>query len=184
MNIGFYILGKKGYVALCEFVKYFGSDSVAFVVAARDGSIENDWYSEIIKMNHANGLNSFTRNEFNNDSLPNSDFNFAIGWRWLIKEPANLVVFHDSLLPKYRGFSPLVNMLIDGCDEIGVTALIASDEYDKGAIIYQSRKKITYPLKISDAIEKIIPLYTELAIKIAEDIKSDGDLNVFPQDES
>jgi methionyl-tRNA formyltransferase len=54
-----------------------------------------------------------------------SDFNIAISWRWMLKV-SNLIVIHDSLLPKYRGFSPLVNMLINGEDTLGVTVLFAT----------------------------------------------------------
>lgn len=26
----------------------------------------------------------------------------AIGWRWLLEDTDKLIIFHDSLLPKYR----------------------------------------------------------------------------------
>ena len=30
-----------------------------------------------------------------------------------VKDERNLIVFHDSLLPNYRGFAPLVNCLVN-----------------------------------------------------------------------
>jgi methionyl-tRNA formyltransferase len=53
---------------------------------------------------------------------------------------------HDSLLPKYRGFAPLPNALINGEREVGVTALFASEEYDMGDIVCQRRLAVEYPM--------------------------------------
>src|SRR5947208_1230479 len=37
---------------------------------------------------------------------------FVVGWQYIIPEPPqNLVVFHDSLLPRYRGFAPTITAL-------------------------------------------------------------------------
>ncbi len=182
MKIGFYLLGKKGFVALAEFLKTFSSAYVAFVVAARDSGVKNDFYNEISDLCGRYNVKFNTRGE--EQEHINAVFKFAIGWRWIIKEANGLIVFHDSILPKYRGFSPLVNMLIDGVHEIGVTTLIASNEYDKGEIVYQARKTISYPMKISDAIDEICPLYAELVLKTATDIIKNGELISFPQDET
>lgn len=181
MKIGFYILGKKGYGGLTEFVNKFKSNSVAFVLGARDVAIDNDWYSEICQFCENNGIKFLDRNQADDNLAVESDYDFAIGWRWIIKDASRLIVFHDSLLPKYRGFAPLVNMLIDGVDEIGVTALLASDEYDKGDIVFQEKKGINYPIKISDAIDEITPLYTRLVVKTAQEILTKGTLKCTPQ---
>ena len=45
----------------------------------------------------------------------------------MIKNSENLIVFHDSLLPKYRGFAPLVSQLINGEEYLGVTAIFTND---------------------------------------------------------
>ncbi|MCT7581823.1 hypothetical protein N5U12_07500 [Aliarcobacter butzleri] len=66
----------------------------------------------------------------------------------------------------------------------GVTALFASSEYDKGDIISQKSFEINYPIKISEAIDKIEPLYFELVGEIFTKIKSCEQLNSKKQDES
>lgn len=66
----------------------------------------------------------------------------------------------------------------------GVTALFASSEYDKGDIIAQKSFDINYPIKISEAIDKIEPLYFELVDEIFTKIKSGEQLNATKQDES
>lgn len=183
-KIGFYVLGKKGYVGLTGFVSHFGRDLVAFVIGSRDIAVENDWHCEIRQFCEENGILFFSRHDASEKSLPVSTWNFVIAWRWMIDDASKLIVFHDSLLPKYRGFAPLVNMLVDGAEEIGVTALFASNEYDKGDIIYQAKKNISYPIKILDAIDAITPLYADLVIKTAEDIISNCVLNREPQNEA
>jgi methionyl-tRNA formyltransferase len=93
-------------------------------------------------------------------------------------------VIHDSLLPRYRGFAPLPTALINGEELIGVTALYASEEYDRGDIIAQQAVSITYPIKIQQAIDALASAYVELAISIGKAILSGLTLPARPQDES
>lgn len=105
----------------------------------------------------------------------------AIGWRWLINNGARVIVLHDSLLPRYRGFAPLVNSLINGETKIGVTALFASEKgYDAGAIISQRSIDIIPPLAIDTAIKLVGKLYSEQLVSIV----SSDELRSMPQDES
>jgi methionyl-tRNA formyltransferase len=121
------------------------------VVIGNDKSIQNDYEEEIIDFCVANCINFIRRSDF---SEAQSEYAIAISWRWLIKHPEDkLIVFHDSLLPKYRGFAPLVNALINGEKEIGVTAIFGANDFDTGDIIAQSKSNVTYPIKISDAIK-------------------------------
>jgi len=169
MKLGFYILGKKGYESLVAVVQRYGSDVVEYVVTSQDKGVVKDWHDEIVAFCQDAGVFVCSRKDL---CARDADYVFAIGWRWMINKCENLIVFHDSLLPKYRGFAPLVNMLINGEPEIGVTALQAAKEYDKGNIIFQKSIQVEYPIKIQDAIEEIIPLYVDLVIKVCEVIKS------------
>ena len=114
----------------------------------------------------------------------NSITAIAVSWRWLITENfSSTIIFHDSLLPKYRGFAPLVSALIKGDDRIGVTALLAQGEYDSGPIIAQESTSITYPVTIRQTIEKIIPCYEDLVLKVGNMIMN-GNLKPFQQDDA
>lgn len=62
--------------------------------------------------------------------------------------------------------------------------MFASSEYDRGDIIAQKSFEINYPIKISEAIDKIEPLYFELVDEIFTKIKSCEQLNSKKQDES
>ena len=85
----------------------------------------------------------------------------------MIDTTVSLVVFHDSPLPRYRGFAPLVNMLINGESTLTVTVLHAAEDYDAGAIIDQASVAITYPLTIAEAIARVSQLYRTLAQRLA-----------------
>ena len=67
---------------------------------------------------------------------------FALGWQYLLRDFSNLVVLHDSLLPRYRGFAPTVTALIRGEKNIGVTAILANEEMDAGPIVAQHSVEI------------------------------------------
>lgn len=162
-KVAFYIMGSKGLYVLRRFIETFGSSSIKFIVGAQDSAIKYDAFDDIKLLARNNGITFLDKKDA--DFLTTSDLSvtkFAIGWRWLIKDEINLLVLHDSLLPKYRGFAPLVNSLINKELEIGVTCLLASKEYDCGDIVFQKSIAINYPITISEAIEKIEPLYFEL----------------------
>ena len=73
-------------------------------------------------------------------------------------------MFHDSLLPKYRGFAPLVKGLICGETRFGVTALFGASQYDAGDILFQASVGITYPIAISDLITRVADCYVTGAV--------------------
>ena len=185
MKIAFYVLGSKGFYVLKEFLKFFGRNNISFIVSSDDKGVKKDYYNEITELAKKNKLIFYYRKE--DISKIERDFKgykFAIGWRWLIQNYKNLIVFHDSILPKYRGFAPLVNALINGETEIGVTALFGTEEYDKGEIIMQKKISINYPIKIYKAIRLIEPLYFELVREIYFKILNREKIKSFPQDET
>lgn len=181
MKIGFYLLGDKGFKTLIYFLNYFGGNEIEFIVVSRDLKVENDFYYEIIEICQNYKLTVFEKDSLPIDIEKNTNYSFAVGWRWLIIRYKNLIVLHDSLLPKYRGFSPLVNMLVNEETKIGVTALFASGDYDKGDIIAQKSIDIEYPIKISEAINIILPLYGSLIVEISKNIFSENLLIRTPQ---
>lgn len=179
-KIGLYLLGEKAYRVLEKILNTFSPEVIAFVVLAKDKNIHKDFYDESLNLCKKHNINYYNKND---DYYDNSITCFAIGWRWIINSD-NLIVFHDSILPKYRGFSPLVNMLINGERTIGVTALKAVLEYDKGPIISQRTININYPIKIQEAINIISPLYAALAIEIIDKINSDKKVTLRNQNEA
>lgn len=70
---------------------------------------------------------------------------------WRTKLPRELfgvprlgtVNLHDSLLPKFTGFSPVIWSLISGATHTGLTAHLMDDELDTGAVLVQRAVEIT-----------------------------------------
>jgi methionyl-tRNA formyltransferase len=87
-------------------------------------------------------------------------------------------------LPKYRGFAPLVNSLINKELRGGVTALYADVNYDEGRIIAQKSVEFVYPLKIEVAIKQIEPLYFDLVNEIYQSIQDGKPILASEQDHS
>lgn len=90
-----------------------------------------------------------------------ADRSIAAGWRRMLDVP-NLVVIHDSLLPRYRGFAPLVTALIDGAPRVGATAILGGPIADTGPIVGQYATSVVYPARIADVIAQVAPLYARL----------------------
>lgn len=131
---------------------------IGAVVCGRDAGIDNDFYTEIVCLCESAGIVYYDRSSF--DIPPG--YRLAIGWRWMLPVSDQLLIIHDALLPRYRGFAPLVNSLICGDDEIGATVLYASDKFDCGPIVSQASLRIEYPIKIRDAINLMSDIYIHL----------------------
>lgn len=176
------LMTYKGYKVLEHLVQQNLHHILDSVIIGEDKATENDYSDEIIALCKKHAIKFFRRKE---SYTITSKYSLAISWRWLIPtENTELIVLHDSLLPKYRGFAPLVNQLINGEKTIGLTAIKASDQYDRGPIIMQQSVAIQYPIKINDAIEVISDLYSSITADIFRTVANESKLVFIPQDES
>lgn len=179
--ITLYVLGKKG---LCVLEGFSLSDAryITKVIIGKDKGVVNDYSDELEQKCIENKIEYTISNSLKTFSTP---YALAIGWRQLINytQDQKLIVFHDSILPRLRGFNPLVTALINGDTEIGVTALFASKEYDKGDIIGCEKSTIQYPIKIEKAINIVANNYTNLANRIVTDIIKGKSLEAKTQNE-
>lgn len=168
-KITLFLMSQKGYACLNALINRYGSSVVDFIVVEEDKNIAIDYYQDITVLASKNNIAYFKRNEA---PVIRTKYAIAISWRWLIPEikDVQLIVLHDSLLPKYRGFAPLVSQLLNKEPVIGVTAFISNDSYDKGPIIGQMEIEVTYPIKIATAISKLSELYGTLIIKIIDNL--------------
>jgi methionyl-tRNA formyltransferase len=168
--IRLFLMGKKGLVSLENLNPKYHS-SISQIVIGKDKSLKKDYAKEIFLLAKKLKINSCFRSDFKDSK--HEGLLIAIGWRWLIKSKCRLFVLHDSILPKYRGFNPLVTALINGDPEIGVTAIEATEEFDSGAIINQKNIGISHPIKIGQAIDKISLLYAEILNEVIQDYQND-----------
>lgn len=182
-KIGLFLMTEKGYRSLLAVCENNLHHHLSFVCIGRDKAVINDFSLELANLCNKYNIKNYYKSATDTNQYTDSSYNIAISWRWLLK-CENLIVFHDSLLPKYRGFAPLVNSLINGEKELGVTALRASEEYDKGNIIVQKKITIKYPILIKEAIKLISPLYQEILIDIIQKIVSGNKLSGYKQNEA
>lgn len=171
---------SKGYSVLQEFIKN-SSLKIEYVVSEKDLKIKNDFYDEIKSLCLRNSIKFFSRKDF--PSFPEESLKIAVSWKWMLNtQNSKLIILHDSLLPKLRGFNPLVTSLINGEKFIGVSAIYASSEYDEGDIICQSRSKVSYPITIFEAMKLIEENYKKVAKELVLKLSNNQYPKALPQD--
>jgi methionyl-tRNA formyltransferase len=178
-KIALYLMTEKGLEVLRRLVSV-DKNVISHAVIGIDPNLENDHSAEIETICKRRGITYYVHGK--EPALSKNDYLFAVSWRWMIEHlEEKLVIFHDSLLPKYRGFSPLANMLINGEPRIGVSAIFGAGEYDRGYIIAQQHSDISYPMKIADAIQINKENYANLAEHLVRKITSSELLTATPQ---
>ncbi|XMN05147.1 methionyl-tRNA formyltransferase [Streptomyces griseobrunneus] len=124
-------------------------DVVTVVTHPRsEHAYEKIWSDSVADLAEKHGIPVIIRNRPDGELLDQlkevaPDIIVANNWRtWIPPEIYNLPVhgtlnIHDSLLPAYAGFSPLIWALINGEPEVGVTAHLMDEELDAGDIVVQ-----------------------------------------------
>lgn len=181
-----FLLGQKGFKVLSAAVDGGFKNQLEIIVVGKDPQVQKDYSDEIIEFCKTHEIPFCDRKEFINSSINFEEcIAFAAGWRWLIKDSfAQTLVFHDSLLPNYRGFNPLVTALLNKDAEIGVTALIANKDFDCGDIVGVLKAEVAYPIRIFDAIDLIADLYFDLAKLVFRKVIELGCLRGVQQDDA
>ncbi len=96
------------------------------------------------------------------------DAAFLVHWRSRIPAEAlgeartRAFVFHDSLLPEYRGFSPTVWAIANGESRCGATLFRLTDEIDAGPIVGQRAVEIGSEATIGEVFERVTAAYLEI----------------------
>lgn len=90
---------------------------------------------------------------------------------------------HPSLLPKYRGPSPIHSAILAGDQKTGVTIMKLDEEVDHGPILGQTELKIDKDDTHDSLAEKLANAGADLLLKILPDYL-EGKLKPKPQDHS
>jgi methionyl-tRNA formyltransferase len=182
IKITLLLLGLKGYESLKKVLS--SGDHISYVdrvIIGKDKNVTYDYSDKIEELCITSGV-PYTISNKPDFKTTGPTHLIAIGWRHLLNpNDQQLIIIHDSLLPKYRGFNPLVTALLNGDTQLGVTAIFGDREADTGDIIKQKSVAITYPVKISAAIELVAGLYADLLNEIFTALLN-GDLPRIPQD--
>lgn len=178
-KIIFYLANYKGLKVLETLIdNFFGN--IHAVIIAKDINVREDYSQKMTELCRKHEV-CFDFNDSNFTDF--RGFRVSVGWRKMLPSE-KLIVFHDSLLPKYRGFSPLVNMLINGEKKYGVTGFLATEKYDHGPIFFQKSIVIEYPMRIFDLIKLVSYIYIEGIKFTIPKLISGLRLKTYPQDEN
>lgn len=90
---------------------------------------------------------------------------------------------HASLLPKYRGASPIQAALLNGEKETGVTIMRLDEGLDTGGIIEQATVKIEEDDDCKTLSDKLFRIGKGLLLKVLDDLEK-GTAKKTPQDNS
>jgi methionyl-tRNA formyltransferase len=96
--------------------------------------------------------------------------------------PRGTVNLHASLLPKYRGASPVAYALLAGERETGVTTLLLSERLDAGGILLQEKTAIGPDEDARGLGERLARLGAGLVVRTLDGLEA-GRLEPRPQDE-
>ena len=120
--------------------------------AGKRGKKLND--SPVSLMANSYNLDLFKPHKLNNKDFKEKikilevDFLIVVAYgkilpKWLLELPSvSSINIHFSLLPKYRGASPIQSALLNGDKETGITFIEMSEKLDSGNIISTEKTKI------------------------------------------
>lgn len=94
-----------------------------------------------------------------------------------------VINLHGSLLPKYRGASPIQCALIEGEEVTGVTALKSGIGLDDGDVVMTKSLDIDKSDNAITLFDKLSQLSAEVVIDVLDKLER-GDYDLIPQDHS
>ncbi|MFF7577095.1 methionyl-tRNA formyltransferase [Streptomyces sp. NPDC008061] len=149
-----------------------------------DHAYEKIWDDSVADLAEKHGVPVLLRNRPGDDELLSTlrevepDIIVANNWRtWLPPEifdlpPHGTLNVHDSLLPGYAGFSPLIWALINGEPEVGVTAHRMDGELDMGDVLLQRSVTVDPTDTATDLFRKTVDLIGPIVTDALEQISS------------
>jgi methionyl-tRNA formyltransferase len=167
---------------------------VALVVThpRSDHAYEQMWDDSVAELAQANGIPTILKQRPDDEladevKRTDADIIVATNWRtWLPPEiydtpRLGTLNLHDSLLPSYAGFSPLVWALINGEPEVGVTAHLMDAELDAGDIVLQRSVPVGRTDTTADLFHRTLELFGPLTVDGLALVES-GRRDFVPQD--
>ncbi len=94
--------------------------------------------------------------------------------------PLKCINVHASLLPKYRGASPIARSIINGEKKTGITTMLMDEGLDTGDILLQEEIEISGEDTTDSLSKKLSELGASLLIKTIRGIR-DGSVKPKPQ---
>jgi len=89
-----------------------------------------------------------------------------------ILDIAPCINLHASLLPKYRGASPIQESLLNDDEYTGVTSMLMEEGLDSGDILGLQYLKITPSMEVSEAFSKLSDIAAKLTITTLDNFEN------------
>lgn len=112
------------------------------------------------------------------DNLNEADLGVVAAYGRILKKDElvipkfGFINVHPSLLPKYRGSSPIQSAILNGDGVSGITIIKMDEEMDHGPIIYQERLDLSGNDNFDTLSNKMFLRASEILPKIIEDFVS------------
>lgn len=189
MKILFFGYGEIGAVGL-EFLLGQG-EAVVAAVTHRDDPRETIWFRSVEKLARAAGVPVWIAEETDLEAVATSaapDLILSFYYRKILPrrvlDRARLggMNLHGSLLPKYRGRSPINWVLVNGEKETGVTLHHMTPRADAGDIVAQRRVAIA-PRETALSLSRKCAAETRLLLEETWPLIREGRAPRVPQDE-
>lgn len=117
------------------------------------------------------------------------DLMFCVSWRYLVPTEVyelpsrGAYVFHDSLLPRYRGFAPTVWSIVNGESTTGVSLMAIGRDVDSGDVVDQEAVGIGPDDTIKEVLERVTLAYLRVLQRNFPSLL-DGTRTLLSQDHS
>ncbi|MGH3794148.1 MAG: methionyl-tRNA formyltransferase [Pseudonocardiaceae bacterium] len=151
-----------------------------------DHAYERIWNDSVADLAEQHGVPLLVRSRPDDAELlsrlkqAEPDIMVATNWRTWIPPavfklpPGGTLNVHDSLLPAYAGFAPLIWALINGEKEVGVTAHMMDTELDAGDIVLQRAVSVAPTDTATDLFHKTIDIYGPVVLDALDLIAAGG----------
>jgi methionyl-tRNA formyltransferase len=83
-----------------------------------------------------------------------------------VLEHAPCINLHASILPQYRGASPIQQTLLNGDTETGVTAMLMDEGLDTGAILKIARMEVPGEMMVAELFDRLTDLAAALTVDV------------------
>jgi methionyl-tRNA formyltransferase len=94
--------------------------------------------------------------------------------------PRGSICIHPSLLPRYRGASPVQRAILAGEIETGVTIFQMDEGMDSGDVLLQEKMQIREGERAGDLMERLSRLSAEMVVDLLDRMEA-GDVRAEPQ---
>jgi methionyl-tRNA formyltransferase len=181
-----------GHRTLAALVKSRHEVVLAVTHPASDHAYESIWADSVEDLARSEGIEVFLAKRPTPELTARvrelaPDVMVANNWRTRLPEelfgiPSHGTVnLHDSLLPQFTGFSPVIWSLISGARHTGLTAHMMDAELDTGDILVQQAVEITPTSTGTSLVQATLDLVPDVLIKALDQLEF-GTAAPVPQD--